>query len=85
MSSEPWFIYIAKCSDNTLYIGISNDVAKRINKHNSGKGAQYTKGRTPIKLLYQEEHLNKSEARKREIQLKGWSRKKKERLMNLVP
>ena len=83
MSPEPWFVYIAKCSDQTLYVGISNDVKKRIEKHNSGKGAQYTKGRTPLKLIYTEKHKNKSEARKREIQLKGWSRKKKLWLMSL--
>jgi putative endonuclease len=81
MSPELWFIYIAQCKDNTLYIGISNNVAKRIDKHNSGKGAQYTKGRTPITLLYQEKFENKSAASKREIELKSWSRQKKEQLI----
>jgi predicted GIY-YIG superfamily endonuclease len=60
MSPEPWFIYLAECSDKTLYVGISNNVIKRIEKHK-----------------------NKSEARKREIQLKGWSRKKKLWLIDL--
>jgi putative endonuclease len=83
MNPEPWYIYIAQCSDKTLYIGISNDVNKRIEKHNSGKGAAYTRGRAPLKLLYQEKHLNKSEASKREIELKKLSRKKKFLLMNL--
>lgn len=83
MIPQPWYLYILKCKDNSLYIGISNDVEKRVKKHNLGIGAIYTKSRLPVVLLYQEKYTNKSEARKREIQLKGWSRKKKEWLINL--
>lgn len=84
MTCDFWFVYIAQCADDTLYIGISNDVTKRIQLHNSGRGAQYTKGRTPLKLLYQEKCLNKSAAAKREYELKTWSRQKKLQLLNLA-
>ena len=77
----PWFVYIAACKDRSYYIGISNDVKRRIEKHNSGKSAKYLRGNPPIILLYTEKHSNKSQARKREMQLKKWSRKKKEWLI----
>jgi len=83
MFPKSWYVYIAECSDKTFYTGISNDVENRIKKHNLGIGAKYTKSKIPLKLLYQEKHKNKSEARKREIQLKGWSRKKKLWLIGL--
>jgi putative endonuclease len=46
-----WFVYIVQCSDNTLYTGISNNLERRLKQHNSGKGAKYTRGRTPVTLL----------------------------------
>jgi putative endonuclease len=73
-----WYVYIVCCRDDTYYTGITNNVAKRIEKHNSGKGAVYTSGRRPVKLIYQEKHADKSSARKREIQIKDWRREKKE-------
>lgn len=78
---NPWFVYIVVCKDKSYYIGISNDVKKRVKKHNSGKGAKYLRGKTPVTLLYTEKYVNKSQARKREIQLKKWSRRKKEWLI----
>lgn len=77
----PWFVYILLCRDNSYYVGITPNVKRRLQLHNSGKGAQYTRIRLPVSLLYQEKYQHKSEARKREIQLKGWSRKKKEMLI----
>ncbi len=77
MPPTPWFVYIAECSDSTLYVGISNDVEKRIAKHNAGIGAKYTKGRLPVKLVYIEKCKDKSGASKRELQIKSWPRKKK--------
>lgn len=78
----PWFVYIAKCNDGSYYIGISPDVSNRIKKHNSGIGSRSLLKKLPVSLLYTEEYPNKSEARKREIQLKGWSRKKKQWLID---
>ena len=76
-----WKIYIVKCSDDTYYTGITNDLTARINKHNSGKGAKYTKTRTPVQLMYSETVLTKSEALKREYQIKRLTRKQKEELI----
>jgi putative endonuclease len=66
-----------ECSDETLYCGITNDIDKRIKTHNSGKGAKYTSGRGPVKLVYSERCGNKSMALKKEIKIKKLSRKEK--------
>ena len=60
-----------------LYTGITTDVEKRIERHNQKKASRYTRMRLPVELIYQEEHPDKSTARKREIQIKNWSRAKK--------
>ncbi len=72
-----WFLYILKCSDGKLYTGITTDVAKRLNRHNQKKASRYTRMRLPVELIYQETHPDKSTARKREMQIKKWSREKK--------
>lgn len=77
MSKDNWCVYILQCSDQTLYTGITNDLKKRILIHNSGKGAKYTRVRLPIRLVYQEEKETRSDALKREIEIKKLSRKKK--------
>jgi putative endonuclease len=79
---EPWWVYIAKCSDGTYYTGISNNINKRLNKHSSGRGAQYTKSRGPLSLVYFERHLNRSLATKREYQIKQLTRQGKEKLVD---
>lgn len=79
-----WYVYIAKTVSNQLYTGVSNNVANRIEKHNSGKGARFTRANGPVTLVYVSGSLTKSEALKREIQIKGWSRKKKEKLISGV-
>lgn len=71
------YIYIIECSDNTLYTGYTNNIDKRINAHNSGNGGKYTRGRTPVKLVYKEEFQDKIEALKREWAVKKLSRQKK--------
>ncbi len=76
-----WFVYILLCYDGSYYIGSSNNVAKRVKNHLSGKGGRYTRSHKPQKLVYQEEFVTKSEALKREAQLKRWSRTKKEALI----
>jgi len=71
---ENWFVYILKCSDDTLYTGITNNVSKRIEDHEKGVGAKYTKGRSPFQLLFTEKHPNRSSASKREIEIKSLSK-----------
>ena len=63
-------VYILECNDGTLYTGWTNDIDKRFKAHNDGKGAKYTKGRRPLKLVYLEELETKSEALKRENEIK---------------
>lgn len=71
------FCYIVQCRDNTLYCGYTNNVERRIDTHNKGKGAKYTKTRLPVKLVYTECFGTKSEAMKREYQIKQLTRKQK--------
>ena len=78
---ERWFVYMVECSDQSIYTGISNDVEARIAKHNSGEGAKYTKGRTPVILRAQFEYKNRSEASKAEFALKRLSKEEKLRLI----
>jgi len=72
-----YFVYVLQCNDRTLYTGITNDIDKRLKAHSSGKGAKYTRRRLPVRLLYREEHPNKSSALKRELEIKRLSRKEK--------
>lgn len=72
-----WFVYLLKCADNTFYTGITNNLDKRLETHNQGRGAKYTKGRRPVMLVYYEENLSRSNALKREAQMKKISRDKK--------
>ncbi len=71
------YVYILKCSDNTLYTGWTNNLDKRLKTHSKGKGAKYTRARLPIKLLYFEKHNNKISAQKREYEIKQMPRDKK--------
>lgn len=74
------YVYILRCSDKTYYTGYTNNLEKRIKQHNDGKGAKYTKGKRPVKLIYTEEFYDKSVAMKREYQIKQLTRKEKEKL-----
>ncbi|MGL5615776.1 MAG: GIY-YIG nuclease family protein [Sarcina sp.] len=76
------YTYILECADKTFYTGYTNNLENRIKVHNSGLGAKYTRGRTPVKLLYYEEFESKSEALKREYAIKKMTRKEKEKLIN---
>ncbi len=76
-NSSMYHVYIFKCHDGTLYTGSTNDLQKRLETHNLGKGAKYTRGRLPVKLVYSESFTTKGEALKREIALKSLSRKEK--------
>ena len=72
-----------ECRDHSIYTGITNNVEERLRKHQAGNGAKYLRGRLPIKLIYQELSLNRSEATKRELFLKKLSKKEKIILINL--
>lgn len=75
------FVYIVRCSDNSLYTGYTNNIEERINKHNAGKGAKYTKIRRPVVLVYQEMYETKSEALRREYEIKTFTRQRKLKLI----
>lgn len=76
-----YFVYILECADTTLYIGSTNDIEKRVLNHNTSKsGAKYTKARRPVVLKYSESFETKSEALKRECELKKFSRQDKIKL-----
>ena len=76
-----WYVYLLKCIDNTLYCGATNNLDKRIDTHNAGKGAKYTKGRLPVVLLKAWEFNTKNEALKFEYKVKQLSRQEK---LNLI-
>jgi putative endonuclease len=80
-----WFFYILRCRDDSLYSGITNDLEARLREHNRGTGAKYTHARRPVTLIYNEKYDNASEARKREGQVKSWSKVKKENLVKGFP
>ena len=76
-----YFVYLAQCADKSLYIGSCTNLKSRENKHNKGEGAEYTRKRRPIKIVYFEECNTLNEARRREAQIKRWTRAKKENLV----
>lgn len=75
------YTYIVRCSDGTLYTGWTNDLKKRLEMHNSGKGAKYTKVRRPVELVYYEAFETKEEAMSREWHIKRLSRSEKRKLI----
>lgn len=78
-----WKLYILRCGDGTLYTGITTDVEKRLEAHRTGKGAKYTRGRSPLNLVYREDCGDHSAALKREIEIKKLSREEKEKLIGI--
>ena len=76
MANE-WKLYILRCCDGSLYTGITTDVEKRIDVHNSGKGAKYTRSRRPVELVYSEHCADHSAALKRELEIKAMTREEK--------
>lgn len=83
MGAQLWFVYIVRCSDNSLYTGIAMDVTRRIDEHNKDDktGSKYTRARRPVKLVYQEEVASRSEAASRESVIKKLSKLEKEALI----
>ena len=77
-----WFVYIAETKSGHLYTGVSNDVGRRIDKHNSGKGSKFARMHPGFSLVYTSHPMTKSDALKREIQIKAWTREKKQKLID---
>ena len=75
-------MYILQCADNSYYTGSTRNLERRLNQHQEGEGANHTKKRLPVKLIYFEEYSRVDFAFYREKQVQGWSRKKKEALIN---
>ena len=78
------FVYIVRCADRTLYTGYARDPGAREKMHNSGRGARYTAGRRPVRLVYSESFRSIGDALRRERQLKRWRRARKEALVRLL-
>jgi len=76
------YMYILECADGSYYTGSTNNLERRLQQHQNGEGANYTKKHLPVKLVYFEEFQSIAEAFYREKQVQGWSRKKKEALIN---
>ena len=81
---ESWFLYIAECKNKTLYVGIAKNVDKRIKDHNTTNKCRYTRFRKPLILRYKELCFNYNTARKRELEVKKFSRKKKLELIDSI-
>jgi predicted GIY-YIG superfamily endonuclease len=82
-----WFVYIVRCADDTLYTGIAKDVARRVEEHNSNAslGANYTRARRPVALVYTEAVQTRSAAAKREFEIKQMTRPAKDGLLKGRP
>jgi len=72
-----WFTYIIKCKDSSLYTGVTNDLDKRFQAHKQGKGAKYTSSHKVLKIVFSEKFSTRSEAMKREIEIKKLTHKEK--------
>lgn len=76
-----YYTYLARCADDTLYCGYTDNIKSREKTHNSGKGAKYTRARLPVRIIYYEMFKTKSEAMRREYEIKKLTRIQKERLI----
>jgi putative endonuclease len=83
MESSPWFVYILRCADNSLYTGVTTDVEKRLKQHNGieKNGAKYTRARQPVELVYREHSESRAAACKREHTIKSLKKSEKEYLI----
>lgn len=73
----PWVVYMLRCGDGSLYTGCTNDLPRRLEAHQSGRGAKYTRGRPPVALAYREEVPDRSAALRREAAIKRLTRQQK--------
>ena len=76
-----WFVYILECSDKSLYTGVAKELDRRIAEHEDGRGAKYTRGRGPFKVVYKEAQPTRSAALRREIEIKSMRRSAKRALI----
>ncbi|AFZ72773.1 GIY-YIG nuclease family protein [Natronobacterium gregoryi] len=76
-------VYVLECADGSLYTGYTTDLERRVAEHDDGDGAKYTRGRTPVELVYHERYESRSAAMSREYEIKQLSRREKERLVGL--
>ena len=74
---QPWFVYIAECADGTLYVGVARDVSARFAAHDAGRGARYTRGRGPLRLLTKRRCTTHGDALRLELALKALARDEK--------
>ncbi|WP_110926067.1 GIY-YIG nuclease family protein [Bacillus massiliglaciei] len=81
MEKNSHYFYVLKCRDGSYYAGYTNDLGRRLNQHNEGRGAKYTRGRGPVTLLYAAAYPTKTEAMQMEYRFKQFTRKKKEQWM----
>ncbi len=81
MSEKTWSVYILRCGDGSLYTGISVDVLRRLAMHESGKGAKYTRGRGPLRIVYTQCCADHAQALRRERQIKALTKEQKEKLI----
>lgn len=77
---KDWSVYILQCVDGTYYTGITTDLSQRVLQHNAGTGAKYTRGRGPVKVVWEQTGFTRSEALKEEVRIKKLSRGQKESL-----
>lgn len=75
-TKKPWFCHMLRCRDGSFYVGITNDLEERTAEHNRGKDSAYTAKRLPVRLVWSEQHPSREAARRQEIEIKGWRRKK---------
>ena len=80
-----WYVYIVRCGDNTLYTGITTDIAERLRKHNAGRGSRYVSRKGTARLVYTEPCSNRSIAYRRELEIKSWNRARKLALIAISP
>jgi putative endonuclease len=83
-SQNSWHVYIIHCSDNSLYTGITTDVARRFLQHQTGRGAKYFRGRQPLSVIYRESCADRSTAVKKELKIKKLTRQEKCRLLSSI-
>ena len=77
-----YYVYMLRCRDNSLYTGITNNLDKRLRKHNLGKASRYTRVRLPVDIVYMEECRDKSVALRREREIKGYKKSDKEKMVS---
>lgn len=80
---SPWFVYIVRCGDGSLYSGIAKDVSRRCKQHNAGTASRYTRSRRPVRLVYREPCPSQSSALKREAAIKAMTRQGKLAMIRL--